>query len=98
MTTANPIKIKETIETYDNTGNPSHPCNGQQILTVSIVEICPWVGEFVVKNFGGMFDQDDAQIRTEALDYYNTQAAADIAYFDRYQNFTARMDNTEWEF
>lgn len=98
MTTANPIKIKETIEIYDNTGNPSHSCNGQQILTVSIVEICPWVGEFVVKNFGGMFDQDDAQIRANAVDYYNTQAAADIAYFERYQNFTARMDNTEWEF
>jgi hypothetical protein len=98
MTTANPIKIKETIETYENSGNPSHPCNGQQILTVSVVEICPWVGESIVKNFGGLFDQDDAQVRSEALSYYKTQAAADIVYFDRYQNFVAKMDKIEWEF
>ena len=96
--TANPIKIKETIKTYENYGNPSHPCNGQQILTVSIVEVCPWAGECIVKNFGGMFDQDDAQVRAEALNYFKTQAAADVAYFDRYQKFTARMDKTEWEF
>jgi hypothetical protein len=97
MTTANPIKIVEKNVTYKN-ADYSHPCNGQQILTVSVVEICPWVGESIIKNFGGMFDQDDAQIRAEALDYYKNQAAADSAYFDRYQKFTARMDNTEWEY
>lgn len=91
------IKLKETIKTYQSTGNPSHPCNGQKILTVSVMEVTQW-GEDIVKNFGGTFDQDDAQVRAEALAYARTQALADAEYFNRYQEFIARMGETEWEY
>lgn len=91
------IKIKEIIKTYENSGNPSHPCNGQKILTVSVMEVTKW-DEDIIKNFGGMFDQDDAQVRAEALAYASTQALADAEYFNRYQAFIARMDGTEWEY
>lgn len=91
------IKIKETIEIYVNHGNPSHPCNGQKILTVSVMEISDW-GDDIIKNFGGTFGQDDAKVRAEALAYARNQALADAEYFNRYQEFVHRMEKTEWEY
>jgi hypothetical protein len=90
------IKIKESIETYSN-GNQSHPCNGQKILTVSVMEVTEW-GEDIIRNFGGMFNQNDAEVRAEALEYAKTQALAEAEYLNRYQEFTARMNQTEWEY
>jgi hypothetical protein len=93
------IKIKETIKTYENYGNPSHPCNGNQVLTVSVWEVTEW-GEDLIENFGGSIwgDQDDDAVRAEALAYAQTQALADAEYCNRYQEFTARMEKTEWEY
>jgi len=96
------IKIKETIETYQNSGNPSHPYNGQKILTVSVVEVADYgadiIIEDIIKNFGGEFDQDDVQVRSEAAAYASKQAEADAEYCNRYEAFVARRDETEWEY
>lgn len=94
--------IREKIEVYKNDGNPTHPYNGKKILTVSVMEKNQWFddedSDNVVDNFGGMFEQDDAAVRSEAAEYLKSQAASDAEYYDRYIAFTAKMDATEWEY
>ena len=88
---SNPIQIIEKTETYENYG---HPRNGQKILKVMVCEICPWTGPDIIKSFGGMFDQDDTQVREKAMQYYKTQAHADMEHYNAYLAACVAYDAT----
>ena len=88
---SNPIQIIEKTETYENYG---HPRDGQKILKVMVCEICPWTGPDVIKSFGGMFDQDDSQVRADAMQYYKNQALADMDHYNAYLASCAIYDES----
>lgn len=74
--------LTESRKTYTNPGNLNDPMIGQEILTITL-----WAQGERIQTFGGMLNQDEAEVRSKALAAaikWDGTTAAEIKSYDEF--------------
>jgi len=79
--------LTESTRIHTNPGNPNDPFIGNPILTVTL-----WADDERIDTYGGMLEQDDAEVRAEAAAAANDWDGTTGSEIREYDAFIRKMD------